>query len=344
MIAALLTLALTHGMNVITFNAQPVDRHQVAARYTSGCGGAAASGPQCKQLQWQLEQILYNDLRAGAAATHDTLRIAAAADVPLLAALGLSRLGEGYTAADEPIVVAQSESPFPGVRRAAFDLAAARAIDRLQRLRPRLRAGALLSFPLADEIPGADRLGAPVYPGAAYRPFASDAHRAFFSTDDAPDKVAAFYSAAGRKVLTLEQLKGEQARRAAQLRAVSKDPMAMVRAMQDAIRAGQDPQKVAMAMTAGLGGADKDWGQGLAAEEGVVAPRFVVLDDALQRMLLLFRDALLGKTALVFVDIPSAADLATQRLMTSTRPADRERVQRHARALELLAQPLADDK
>lgn len=344
MIAALLTLALTQGMNVITFNAQPVDRHQVAARYTSGCGGAAARGPECKQLQWQLEQILYNDLRAGAAATHDTLRIAAAADVPLLAALGLSRLGEGYTAADEPIVIAQSESPFPAVRRAAFDLAAQRSIERLQRLRPRVREGAQAAFPSADEIPGADRLIAPVYPGAAYRYYASDAHRAFFTSDDAPDKVAAFYSAGGRKVLTLEQLKGEQARRAAQLQAAAKDPMAMVRAMQDAIRAGQDPQQAAMAMTAKLGGADKDWSQGLAAEEGVVAPRFVLLDDTLQRMMLLFRDAILGKTALVFVDVPSAADLATLRLMTSSKPADLERMQRRARAMQLLSQPLADDK
>jgi hypothetical protein len=152
--------------NLITFTPAPANRQEIAARYVASCGGARALEPDCKRLQWQLEGFLYDDLRAGAAATPETWRIAAAADVPMLAVMGLRRVGDGYTASDDEIIAAQADSPYVMVRDAAFDLAERMASDRVRRLIPRRAYGHRPAFPIAGEIPAVERLGAPVAPGA----------------------------------------------------------------------------------------------------------------------------------------------------------------------------------
>jgi hypothetical protein len=327
---------------LIVFVAAPVDPRAVAARYTSQCAGAAATTPDCKRMQWQLEMALYQKLRAGGALTPEAWRVAAAADVPQLAALGLYGLREGYTPADDAIVLAQLDSPYGMVRDAAFALVDLMASDRGRRMRGRRQSSGASWTPLLDEPPAADRLGLALYPGAVFRPFASDGKRAYFTTADPPEKVAAFYARAGRRPMTADELEAEQAQRKAAMEKAFQDPQAYARKLQEAVKAGKDPQAAAMELAGKMGGADRDWNTGLATEEGVVKPRFVPVDDAMSRMVLVFRDELIGQTAIVFLDVPTAAELALLKLATSGKAEDLERMSRQSEALMRLEQ-MKDD-
>jgi hypothetical protein len=332
------------ALAVIRFLAEPIDPHAVAARYTRQCSGVAATTAECKRMQWQLEDILYQQLRAGAATTPETWRIAAAADVPYLAALGLSRLADAYTPADDAIVLAQMDSPYRMVRDAAFALADRMATDRGRKMSARVRTDAAASPRVADEAPSAARLGLPVFPGAVFRPFASGGDRATFTTADPPDKVAAFYARAGHRPLTPDELTARQEKLKAEKEAALSDPRAIARKMQEAAAAGKDPQAALAEMTARLAAADKDWTSALSSEEGVRSPRFVPIEEpGFPRVMVLFHDELVGATAVVFLEVPTASERAMMKLAGSAREADVESLRRWMEATQLLARSPVDD-
>lgn len=329
--------------DLILFTPAPAaPRAELAARYASACAGPRAAEAECKRLQWQLEQRLYEDLRAGAPATPETWRVAAGAEVPGLAVLGLRRVGESYAPADEALLLAQLDSPFPAVRDAVFEVAEEVGAQRVLRLRPRrVVDGRRASFPIADEIPSVERLGAPAPPSATFRPFASDGARATFTSEESVEQVAAFYVRQGRRAFTPAELEAEKQRRKQAALELQRNPQAMAARMQEAMAAGKDPQQAMMDFYASFGGVDKDFMTGLAVEEGVTQLRFVPLDEGMTRMALLFRDELLGRTAIVFLDVPTAGYLELHRRMTAS-PPDTELLLRRAEAEQLLARPLID--
>jgi hypothetical protein len=329
---------------VIRFFAEPIDPHAIAARYSRQCSGVAATTAACKRMQWQLEDILYQQLRAGAATTPEIWRIAAAADVPYLAALGLYRLADAYTPADDAIVLAQMDSPYRMVRDAAFSLADRMATDRGRKISARVQSDPTAAPRVADEAPSAARLGLPVYPGAVFRPFASGGGRATFTTADPPDKVAAFYTRAGHRPLTPDELTARQEKLKAEKEAAFANPQAIARKMQEAAAAGKDPQAVVAEMTAKMAGAEKDWTSALSSEEGVRSPRFVPIDEpAFPRVMVLFHDELVGATAVVFLEVPTAGQRAMVKLAGSATEADAERLRHRMEAMQLLARSPVDD-
>jgi hypothetical protein len=122
---------------------------------------------------------------------------------------------------------------------------------------------------------------------------------------------------------------------------MQRNPQLMAGLMQKALADGKDPQQAIMALSASFGGADKDWMNGLAVAEGVKGLRFMPLDDGLTRMALLFRDELLGKTAIVFLEVPTAGYLESARRMTAS-PPDTEWLMGNIEAQQLLSWPLID--
>jgi hypothetical protein len=153
--------------------------------------------------------------------------------------------------------------------------------------------------------------------------------------------VAAFYAQKGRRVYAPDELRAEQRRRQQELEAAQRNPQLMARKMQEAMAAGKDPQALMREMAASMGGGDKNWVKGLAAGEGVQQLRFLPLDDALARMALIFRDELLGRTAIVFLDVPSPGDLEAARRMSAS-PPDTEWMMKRMAAEQLLAEPTID--
>jgi hypothetical protein len=330
----------------IVFTPDAEDREQIVKQYATQCSGAKAVTPACKTMQWQVERFLYDDLRAGAATTHETFEVAAAADYPLLAVLGLKRLGDGFTKNDDDIIAMQVESPFADVRNAAFDLVGRMSADHWTRMLLRRKTGDSSEFPHEDEIPSVTRLGAAVYPGATYRYFASERKRAFFTTDDSPEKAVAFYVKAGLKAWTPDELKAEQKKRDDAGKAAQKDSMAtaakMQAAMMAAMAAGKDPQAAMMEIATGMTGGDTNWTRGLITDEGVVKPKVLPLDSTYQHMMVIFRDDILGATAIVFLEVQTAEEMALMKMSTSSKKEDVARMKQFSAAQSLLNRPLVD--
>lgn len=309
-------------------------------RYEAQCAAAPArDGAPCKALQYQLEAALYEVLRAlyedGETLPRDVLRTAAAAEAPRLAAFGLERLADAGepTPEERALAVAALDSPWEEVREAGFRLVGNDPpYDRWRDRAPRERFK--LPDAVAQTAPTPEELGVPAYPGARYRPFASGPNVSLFTTRDPQDKVLAFYAKGGKATLTPQQL---DARNAAAQAKLQQDPMAMVKAMQDAAAAGKDPQSVINEMVAASGAAGADWNTFARDAEGMVKPTWVVVEKAVgaskvpTRMVLVFRDALLGETA-VLVPRPPPTQLPDT--------SDPEAMPRLMRIQMLLSQPV----
>lgn len=294
--ASMLLVSLSLGT---ALHGEPPDEDvdEVLARYEKSCGGA--STPECKRLQWQLEADLYGKLRALVAATGqglegEVLRVALEADTPQLKAFALRRLQGNVPPDLLPIVVAAVDNPYAMVREAALDVLRQVDQQRYGRYGERQRRSSP-SYPVADTAPDAAALGGPVYAGARFRPVASNEEFALFSTQDAQDKVIAFYAKGNRKALTASELTAEQKKKVMTM----SDPMAMMELMKKAQAEGKDPSQVIMAKQREMMGGGVNT-QAWEGKPGVVSPRYVALDDGGGRRVLVFQDEILGGTSIVF--------------------------------------------
>jgi hypothetical protein len=305
--APLLVVALNLGT---ALHGEPPtdDLSDAVARYQKSCAGSATV--ECKRLQWQIEGGLYSKLRTLMAATGqglegEVLRISLEAETPQLKAFALRRMPQRASADLLPLVLAAFDSPYAMVREPA--LSVLRQTDaRYARYGDRHLANSNAAFPIADPVPDTTALGGPLYPGAKYRPFASNQEIALFSTADPPDKVLAFYAKGNRKALTAAELNAEMKKKATSM----SDPMAMMEAVKKAQAEGRNPQDAIMAMQKEMMGGGVN-SKAFEGKPGVLNARYVALNDAGSKRVLIFQDDILGGTSLVFFLTSPEAERAT---------------------------------
>jgi hypothetical protein len=305
------------------------DLAAVTARYEKECPGSRT--PSCKRMQWQMEAALYGMLRVNRAAFDaEILAVALAADVPRLQSYGLARSSDVKPFPSQllPRVVALLESPYAMVRRSALDVLARHdpKYERYaERSKDKARGQALLS---ADQAPAAARLGAPLYAGATYRAFASSPQEAWYTTADPPDRVLAFYATGGNTARTAQELSAAREARKNRMR----DPGAMVQMMMKAQAEGKSPEQIQAML---MGTAKASAGHSLAPfeKEGMTNPRFIELDNEGERLLAIFKDQILGATAIVYL-LPDPAIAAREAYVAKMSP--EEQMEEQLRDIERL--------
>jgi hypothetical protein len=280
----------------------------------SQCAGSPA-GPACLQIRIQLERALFRNLTAlylaGERLDRETLRVAARAGTPELAAFGLRRLADAPRPEDALPAAEGLDSPFPAVRSAAAELAHGLEDRSLKVLAGRVahRSSIKGTGLLAEEAPAAKSLGVAPYPGARFRFAASQPGMAVFTTADPADKVLAFY-AKGRKALSGEELKAQRRGRPSK-----GDEQALAQQMMAELMKGRDPQQVAQEMGQSEQARQADWTKGIEGEAGITAPRYLVLEEAGSqripvRVLAVYRDEAFGSTAFAFRSMPKVTGMA----------------------------------
>lgn len=293
------------------------DVNRLLQTWNSQCATNPDS-PTCRQTRILLERTLYRGLTrqylTGERIDRPLLQAAARAETPELAAFGLRRLADAPRAEDAVAAAEGLDSPFPAVRSAAAELAHGLENHGLKLLANRIahRSAIKGTGLIAEEPPGTKTLGAAPYPGARFRFAASQPGMAVFTTNDAPDKVLAFY-AKGRKTLTAEELKARRKEKPSK-----GDEQAMVQLMMAELMKGKDPQQVAQELGQSEQGRQTDWGKGIEGEAGIVAPRFIVLaETGPQRIptqvLVVYRDEAFGSTAIAFRSTPVVPGLVPTR-------------------------------
>ncbi len=301
----------------------PVDVSAVAARYQAECTGGKRAAA-CDQLQGQLESSLYADLMtlylSGSKVDRSLLQVGARARLPELAAFSLRRLEWDLTPADDPLVLAGLDSPYPAVREAALGCAGKSQNRRLAEARQRAtgrQASGDASLGLTpDPTPTAEQLGYAIYPGAKYVFFASSDKVAIFRTADPVDKVVAFY-AKGKKTYSGAEMKaaGEARREAAEAEeeamenAAEEGDMAAMMAkaseMMAAMNSGKDPMAAMQELAKKEDAKRTDWTEGVEGEDGITGARYVVVEEqgaapnaVPTKVVAVYRDEILGGTAI----------------------------------------------
>ena len=168
-------------------------------------------GVDCPDLLEEVEVELYGDLHTladlNSPLDREVLQAAAQAHFPPLADLGLRRMGQISNDADRDAVLAAIEHPSPGVRQAArtllesADAQPAKAYTRWWRNSSSNGWDALVP----DIAPMPEQLGMRDLADLRYRYFASDEHRAVFTSALSPDKLLGRI-APGAKTKTGEQV------------------------------------------------------------------------------------------------------------------------------------------
>ena len=292
------------------------DVNGLLQKWRTQCATAPAS-PDCEQLRTQLERALFFDLTrlylAGETLERPVLRVAARAGQPELAAFALRRLADAPRAEDAGLALEGLDSPFPAVRSAAAELAQGLEQGHLKLLANRVshRPAARSTGLIAETVPDAKSLGAAPYPGARFRPAASQPGMAVFSTADAPDRVLAFY-AKGRKTFTATELQALRKDKPSR-----DDGQELAQRMMAELMKGRDPQQVAQEIGQAEQARQTDWGKGIEGEAGIAAPRYAVLEEAGRgvpvRVVAVYRDEALGGTAIAFRSMPRTPGQAAPR-------------------------------
>lgn len=313
MSAPMLMITLILGQAIYGIPPDEEDTSDLITRYESSCSGS--STPDCKRLQWQLEGLLYADVRAyqnytGKAVDPEVVVAALGADSPQLKVWGIRAAGSRPSPEATALLVEALEDPYPRVRDAA--LAALRQVDPKYAKYPdrEARTDGPTDYPSPNRVPAMANLGGPVYPGAKFRAFASSDRFAFFTTPDAVDKVLAFYATGGRKAQTGAEMKADAQRKAQSM----SDPQAMMAMMKQAQAQGKDITTMMLerqkAATAGMEL------MGYEGKPGVVTPKYVPLSDDGSKRVLVFKDDSLGATSIVFQVIDPERDAAMTAMMT----------------------------
>lgn len=290
----------------IRAQSEAVDVEAVRKKYAASCTPSATSDA-CKQMRWKLEHALYTDLvlsmQDGESSPPSAIEVGLNAETPQLRALALQIAPHGP--ARMASAVAAVDSPYATVRQEAANVIRSHGDDKQRRMLDRQASGNRPEYPVADTQPDPARLKVKPYPGATYRYFASNDEQAYFSTADAPDKVVAFYTQGGKKAYSASELKLAMKSRAM----AAMDQSKMIQLMQEAQAKGQDPTQAMMAWQKSLAGLGTDPTRNFEEREGVVSPRYIPADDMFSRVVVVFRDELVGATAIV-VPVPSPASEA----------------------------------
>ena len=187
------------------------------------------------------------------------------------------------------------DSPYATVRQEAANVIRSYGDDKQRRMLDRQASGSRPELPRRRRrrrTRPASRSRS--IPGATYRYLASNDEQAYFSTPDAPDKVVAFYTQGGKKVYTASELK--QAMKARAMSAM--DQSKMMKILQEAQAKGQDPTQAIMAWQKSLAGLGSDPTRNFEGRQGIVSPRYIPADDMFSRVVVVFRDDLVGATAI----------------------------------------------
>jgi hypothetical protein len=232
------------------------------------------------------------------------------------------------------VAQAALESPYAGVRRAGLGVLQILDPNRWQPIAARnygpgtgSKRDPVLDM-VPDVTPDAAALHSTVYPGSAYSFLVSGVRRSVFVTDDPPDRVVAFY-AQGRQGYTRPELE-------AAIRGVQQpDPAAIIAYMAgggDARKLGEEIQQAALAAPDVAA-----WASGIEGQTGVVTPRYVPIEERSVlgktlpvRVVIIFADRALGKTAIVFPRDP----------LRGPDYGSRDAVQDRAFARQLFSRPL----
>ncbi|MGQ2993229.1 hypothetical protein [Variovorax sp.] len=199
---------------------------QVLPRFEAQCVDGRWNAA-CPGLRTELELSLYGELQmlqSRGEIDREVLRSAARARFPMLAEMGLRRLGKIGSPEDREAVLAALDHTAPGVRAIARQMLEVQD-DRFRKgLGPWMRAGQRNGFGalVPDEQPDATRLGLASAVGAKdaatlrWRPFASDARegRAVFTTRLSPEQVLQLV-AKGQKTFDGSQVPGRKQQDAA---------------------------------------------------------------------------------------------------------------------------------
>ncbi len=290
------------------------DIRPVMARFEKECQGRG--GPACDELQAQLERALYQELLVielgGKDPERRVLRVAARGQLPELAAFALRRLGRWASAEDAPLAAAGLESPYPAVRSAAADLARSVNDPQLRRLAGRggISDEGSKSGLVPSRSPDAQRLGTGLYPGSSYSFAASHPDLAVFRTPDSPDKVVAHF-ARGKRVLSGAELNALK-----KTKGGKKNDEEMASEMMQAMMSGKDPQVVIRQMQESAQAMNMSWTTGIEGVDGIVAPRYVILEESgpqklPTKVVAVYRDEALGTTAVAYRLTPSVPSYAT---------------------------------
>ena len=187
------------------------DPDAVIARFESQCPDGAST-PACDRLRAQVEEVFFHDLMelrgAGEPIDREWYRVAARAQLPWLACLGVFALASSYEGKpeDDAVFVAAVESPARSVRQAALGA----QVPALADLRERVassnaeRSPAMCLDGTVDKDPGIKWAGG--YPGTKFRYFASNASQRWFTTSDPVDKVLAYFAKTGHPAMTEQEL------------------------------------------------------------------------------------------------------------------------------------------
>jgi len=286
---------------------EKVDVEGLRKKYAASCTPSSTSEP-CKQMRWKLEYALYTDLvlsmQDGQTPPPSAIEVGLNAETPQLRALALQIAPQGP--AKVASAVAGIDSPYATVRQEAANVIRSYGDDKQRGMLDRQASGSRPEYPVADEAPDPARLKVKVYPGATYRYFASNDEEAYFSTPDPPEKVAGFYTQGGRKAYSASELQEAMKARARG----AMDQGKMMQMIQEAQAKGQDPTQAIMAWQKSLAGLGSDPTRNFEGRQGIVSPRYIPADDMFSRVVVVFRDELVGATGIAVPLPPKAADAA----------------------------------
>lgn len=196
------------------------DPAAVIARYKRECPKGTQTH-ECRALRLDVEAIFLMALVTVRAtdemADPRWYRLAAASETPQLACIGVVELiwDRKRTPQDDALIARALDSPYRAVRGAA--VLNAKKVPELAN--PMKRIGGFDYSSLTgvcvddvrDPVPSAKWSGD--YPGAQFRPFASNESRRWFTTPDPPEKVFAWFEARGKKARTEAEIGADEQKR-----------------------------------------------------------------------------------------------------------------------------------
>jgi len=188
---------------------------EISLRFEAECvdGRWAAD---CPALRMEIELAFYGDLiilgQANEPIDRESLVVAARSHFPPLAELGLRRLARIESAAERDATLAALEHPSPAVRQAARNLIESAEPQGMQAYARWWRASTRSTWDalVPDTLPMPEQLGLKDMDDLRYRYFASDEHRAVFTSRTAPGELI------GRIAPGARTSTGEQVARSAQ--------------------------------------------------------------------------------------------------------------------------------
>lgn len=277
------------------------DPDAVIARYQRECPKGTQT-PECRALRLDVEAI-FLDALVGVRATNAVVdprwyRLAAGSETPQLACIGVMELiwDRKRTAQDEALIARALDSRYPSVRNAV--LSNWRLVPDLQAAMKRnggFDYGSLSGVCVdstRDAVPGTKWAGG--YPGAQFRPFASNDSRRWFTTPDPPEKVIAWFEARGKVARTGPQLMADS----------------QARLMEEMIRLSSNPEEdnteKIMALVTSQG-SEAHWSEPFRDIEGTGEIKYVMIGA--NQAIAIFEDDFLKATSIVAIQPKEPMDL-----------------------------------